>query len=371
MSTSSWVDVIIPSYNGREHLERCLPTLLRQDHPRCRVIVVDNGSRDGTIEWLRTTHPGVTCVPLDGNRGFSGGVNAGIRSSNAEFIALLNNDTVVAPGWISELVRALEGHPDVGFCTSKILSLSDPSVVDNAGDGFGRKGISYPIGYLERDEGQYDHPRRVFGACGAACVFRRRVIEKIGLFDEDFFAYHEDVDLSFRLQLAGFGCLYVPTALVYHAGSATSGSRINPFTVYLSTRNNLHVLVKNLPGSLAVRYLPWLVWGQAYWFLKMAVKEGMWGPWVRGILAGVRQAGRMLRKRRSIRRLARLEVPALDALIRSSETEIARSIRTKRRHLRQERRGAGGGLGPAGAREPRARDSAAETRGCVGSESSG
>jgi len=334
MSAESRIDVIIPSWNGRRYLERCLPTLVRQDHPSFRVIVVDNGSSDGTADWIRSAFPQVACLSLPSNRGFSGGVNAAIRATRGDFVALLNNDTEVAPGWLRALEAGLDGDRAVGFCTSKIVSLDDATLMDNAGDGFGRKGISYPIGYLECDRGQYDAPRPVFGACGAACIFRREVLERIGLFDEDFFAYHEDVDLSFRAQIAGFACLYIPSAVVYHSGSATSGSKINPFTVFLSTRNNLHVLIKNLPFSLFLRYLPWLVWGQAYWFLKMAVKEGMWGPWIRGILAGLRQARRMVRKRQEVQRLATLPTDALDGLIRSSEREIRASIRAKRARWR-------------------------------------
>lgn len=324
------VDVIIPSYEGRHHLERCLPSLERQSHPDVRVIVVDNGSRDDTAAWIAEHHPGVDCVGLPENRGFSAAVNAGVRAGSAPFVALLNNDTVADVHWVEALVRALREDPVAGIATSRIMSLADASLMDNAGDGFGRKGISYPIGYREPDLGQYRTRRRVFGACGAACLFRREVFARVGWFDEDFFAYHEDADLSFRAQLAGVACLYVPDAVVEHAGSATSGGRINPFTVYLSTRNNLHVLIKNLPAGLFVQYFPWLLWGQAYWFLKMAVKEGMWAPWFTGILAGLRGSRRMVRKRRAILGSVRIDARELNELVRSSEAEIRRSIRTKR-----------------------------------------
>lgn len=324
------VDVVIPSYEGRHHLERCLPSLARQTHSAVHVIVVDNGSRDGTAAWIAEHHPDVECVRLPENRGFSAAVNAGVRAGSSPFIALLNNDTVADAGWVAALVRALEDDPDAGTATSRITSLDDASLMDNAGDGFGRKGISYPIGYREPDLGQYRIRRRVFGACGAACLYRREVFARVGWFDEDFFAYHEDADLSFRAQLAGVACVYVPDAIVGHAGSATSGGRINPFTVYLSTRNNLHVLIKNLPGGLFVQYFPWLLWGQAYWFLKMAVKEGMWAPWFTGILAGLRGSRRMVRKRRAILGSVRIDARELNELVRASEAEIRRSIRTKR-----------------------------------------
>ncbi len=331
------VDVVIPTYNGRHHLEGCLPALRRQTHPRVRVLVVDNGSADGTLEWLESEFPWVERIALGRNLGFSAAVNAGIRYSTAPFIALLNNDTVPSDDWVRALAAGLVGDSSAGFATSKIVSLDDPSIMDNAGDGFGRKGISYPIGYLEPDVGQYETPRHVFGACGAACIFRREMFDRIGVFDEDFFAYHEDADISFRARLAGYECLFVPGAVVRHRGSATSGTKINPFTVYLSTRNNLHVLMKNMPIRLLLRYLPWLVWGQAYWFLKMAVKEGMWAAWTTGLIAGLRDSARMLRKRRAILSGVRVDLASLHAAVRQSEREIRESIQSKRRARRERR----------------------------------
>jgi len=331
------VDIVIPTYEGREHLESCLPSLREQTFRPVRVHVVDNGSGDGTAEWLERAHPDVSVCRLPANLGFSAAVNHGIRRTRAPYVALLNNDTVVDARWVEALILALEEEPQASFATSKILSARDPSVMDNAGDGFGRKGISYPIGYLEPDDGQYGDRRPVFGACGAACMFRRSLFEEVGLFDEDFFAYHEDADLSFRAQLAGHSGIYVPDAVVFHRGSATSGSRINAFTVFLSTRNNLHVLVKNLPRPLLLRYLPWILWGQAYWFLKMAVREGRWGPWTRGILAGFRDFRRMRSKRGKILGRGTVEVPSLDGTILASEREIRRSIARKRRARRHRR----------------------------------
>lgn len=324
------VDVVIPTFNGREHLVICLRALAEQDHEDFRVILVDNGSSDGTEEWVARDYPDVELVRFESNVGFSAAVNAGIARGSAPYVALLNNDTAPDPGWLSALVEGLDADVGAGVATSKIVNLHDRSLMDNAGDGFGRKGISYPIGYLEPDLGQYDAPRRVFGACGAACLFRREVFARIGLFDEDFFAYHEDADLSFRAQLADIGCVFVPGAVVGHAGSATSGGRINAFTVFLSTRNNIHVLIKNLPAGLLLRYLPWIVWGQTYWFLKMAVKEGMWHAWFTGILAGLRGTRRMMRKRRAIFATMPIDCAKLDRIVRESEAEIRRSIRVKR-----------------------------------------
>jgi len=324
-------DVVVPTLDGRDLLADCLAALRQQTVRDFGVIVVHNGSRDGTEELVRTRHPEVRYVRLDANLGFSVAVNRGIELSAAPMIALLNNDTLPAPDWLESLVRALREIPEAGFVTSKVLRHDRSDYIDNAGDGMGRKGISYPIGYLERDEGQYDARREVFAACGAACLFRRELFERVGGFDEDFFAYHEDADLGFRAQLAGFAGTFVPDAVVRHVGSATSGGRINDFTVRLSTRNNLHVLLKNLPVSLFVRYAPRLLWGQAYWFLKMAIKEGHFDAWLRGLLESLRGCERMGVKRRRVLASRAIAVAELDRRIRASEREIRSSIARKRR----------------------------------------
>ena len=329
-SSAGAVDVVIPTLNGRDYLAGCLEALRGQTHPEFRVLVVDNGSRDGTAEMVRHRHPEVRYVELPSNLGFSVAVNRGIAESTAPMIALLNNDTLPKPEWLASLVKALEETPGAGFVTSKVLRFDRPEIVDNAGDGMGRKGISYPIGYLERDEGQYDERREVFAACGAACLFRRELFDRVGAFDEDFFAYHEDADLGFRAQLAGFAGAYVPDAIVLHVGSATSGGRINDFTVRLSTRNNLHVLLKNLPTSFFARYAPRLLWGQVYWFLKMAIKEGHLDAWLRGILESLRGAERMRAKRHRVLGSRAIELRDLDRRIRASEREIRDSIARKR-----------------------------------------
>ncbi|MBI1850930.1 MAG: glycosyltransferase family 2 protein [Planctomycetes bacterium] len=338
------VEVVIPNFNGERLLPDCLDSLDRQTFRSFSTIVVDNGSVDGSVSVARA-RPNVRVVRLAGNHGFSVAVNRGIADSQAPYLALLNNDARPSARWLSALVDTLDREPRAAAATSKILSLRNPGTIDNVGDGLGRRGVPYPIGHREVDVGQYAEPRWVFGACGGAALYRRSLFEEVGFFDERFFAYHEDVDLSFRAQLVGKGCIYVPDAVVLHVGSATTGSKINPFTVYHSTRNMLLLLGKNMPVSLGIRYFPSLVSGQLYWFLKMAVKEGEWGAWARGIIAGVARLPSVIADRGTIRRTVKRA--DLHRLLTSSEKEIGSSIERKRRHQRDE-----SGRMSAGVRNP-------------------
>jgi GT2 family glycosyltransferase len=328
MNPTPRVEVIVPNVDGERLLPDCLDALDRQTFRSFRVTLVDNGSRDRSIE-IATAHAGVRTVRLASNFGFSVAVNRGLADTAAEYVALLNNDARPAPRWLAALVEALDREPRAAAATSKILSLRQPGTIDNVGDGLGRRGVPYPIGHREADAGQYEEARWVFGACGGAALYRRNLFDEIGAFDERFFAYHEDVDLSFRSQLVGKGCLYVPGAVVWHVGSATTGSKINPFTVYHSTRNMLLLLGKNMPFSLAMRYFPALLWGQLYWFLKMAVKEGEWMAWGKGMAAGMARLPWVLSERAHVAR--RVTCADLHRLLLASEAEIRTSIRRKRR----------------------------------------
>ena len=203
-------------------------------------------------------------------------------------VFLLNNDTELAPDCLAELVRAAGQHDDA-FFAPKMLSFREREILDGAGEGYLRGGVGYRLGTMERDSEVYSQPRQVFGACGGAALYRRVMLERIGLFDEDFFAYLEDVDLNFRANRAGFSCRYVPSARVYHIGSATTGSKINPFTVRLSTRNNLYLLLKNYPVSMLFRFLPAIVVYQFFWLL-FVIKKGQFLSYCSGIIAFLRGA---------------------------------------------------------------------------------
>jgi GT2 family glycosyltransferase len=191
------VSVIIVTWNGRQHLDACLDAVAAQRGVRAEAVLVDNASTDDTVAHVRSRHPSVRIVPLPSNRGFAGGNNAGVAEARAPVVAFLNNDTTAEPGWLQALVGGLDEARGFALVTSRIVYMHDSQIIDSAGDGFLRAG-----GAFKRLHGmpsaQAGEPSEVFGVCGAACLMPKSVFEELGGFDEDFFASHEDVDLSYR-----------------------------------------------------------------------------------------------------------------------------------------------------------------------------
>ena len=225
----------------------CCPRCARRAR-RDRVVVVDNGSDDGTAEHLRERYPEVQLVELGANMGFAAAVNRGIEAGDGEFVAVVNNDLELVPGWLEEMVAALREHPGAGSATGKMLFYDRRDTIDGAGDFTSWYAISAPRGRGETDHGQYDAPEPVFSACGGAALYRRAALDAVGLFDEDFFAYAEDVDWGFRAQLAGWTCRYVPRAVAFHMGGATS-ARVPNLSRYLFFRNTLSLVAKDWPAA--------------------------------------------------------------------------------------------------------------------------
>jgi hypothetical protein len=326
------VSVVIPNWNGKRFLSGCLDSLLKLDYPDVEIIIVDNGSTDGSVELLRTQYPGIRLIAFEKNTGFSVAVNAGIRASSGEFVALLNNDTVVEPNWISEMVAVMHSHPEVGSTGCKMLAYDDRQLLDGAGDGYRRGGLPGRIGHRERDLGQFDTPRYILGACGGAALYRRSLFEDIGLFDEDYFAYLEDVDLGLRAQNAGYKCLYVPTAVMYHLGCGTTGSGYHPMVVRLSSQNNWNTIVKNLPLPLLWKFLPQILYWQAYYLAVVIVRGGQVLPWLQGTLRALALLPAMLKKRAQINSQRRVPLEYLERVIVESERDL---IESRRRLIQQ------------------------------------
>jgi hypothetical protein len=322
------LDIVIPNYNGRQFLETCLGSIFRQTFTSFQVIVVDNGSADGSVAFLQDRFPAVKVIVLQENTGFSAAVNRGIAAGHCPLVFLLNNDTELAPDCLAELVRAAGAHGDA-FFAPKMLSFREREILDGAGEGYLRGGVGYRLGTLERDSEVYSRPRQVFGACGGAALYRRVMLERIGLFDEDFFAYLEDVDLNFRANRAGFSCRYVPSARVYHIGSATTGSKINPFTVRLSTRNNLYLLLKNYPVSMLCRFLPAMAVYQFFWLL-FVIKKGQFLSYCSGIAAFLRGARPIFRKRKNTLAAPGITERELMGRILRAEDDVIQSIMRRR-----------------------------------------
>jgi GT2 family glycosyltransferase len=293
------IAVIIPNWNGAHLLPTCLDALRRQRWRDFETIVVDNGSTDGSLELLMRDYPEVRVLALGENLGLAGATNVGIRASRAEIVATLNNDTEADPEWLGELVRALEAHPEAGSAASKLLLFDRRDVIHSAGDYYRLDGIPGNRGVWERDDGRYARPEPVFGACAGAAAYRRRMLEDVGLFDESFFMYCEDVDLAFRAQLLGYRCIYVPTAVVYHRLSATGGG---PLASYYCGRNFLRVIAKDMPGPLLRRHWPRVVWAQ----LRLAgsalrhIREPAARARLRGQLDGLRELPALRPARRAV-----------------------------------------------------------------------
>ncbi|MHB0856227.1 MAG: glycosyltransferase family 2 protein [Anaerolineae bacterium] len=307
------VSVIIPNYNGLGVLPDCLEALGRQSHSPDEVIVVDDASTDGSVAWVRSAHAGVSVLALPANGGFCVAANAGLRAAHGELLALLNNDTVADPHWLRELVAALGARPEVAFCASKMLFHDRPERINSAGLFLRADGVGRDRGFGQLDGPAFGRPREVFGASGGAAIYRRALLDQVGLLDEDLVAYGEDLDLSFRARLQGHRCLFVPTAIVYHRLGATYGVE-SPTKVRLSSRNMPLVLLKSMPGALLLRHAPRLLAVQAYQVLHF-FRTGRGGSVLRGKLDALAALGRTLRKRRVIQRNRVLTAAEVEALL--------------------------------------------------------
>lgn len=250
------VAVVIPNWNGRAFIGECLDALRHQQEIKPRIIVVDNNSTDDSVDFITTNYPEVVLIRMPENVGFSRAVNAGMRAAADCDIALLNNDAVPAVDWLHKLMNALNENPEYTFAASKVLFQNSSGKIDSAGDGYTPWGMVFAHGHDENDDGRFDTQREVFAACACAALYRREAIDDVGLFEENFFAYYEDVDWSFRARLRGYRCLFVPGAVVYHRYSASSSgkkSKLGREEVYLHVTG---VLIKNMPTALILRHLP-------------------------------------------------------------------------------------------------------------------
>jgi GT2 family glycosyltransferase len=244
------VSVIVVNWNGREHLELCLGSLVRQTRRDIEVIVVDNGSSDGSIAFMQTRfRDAVRIVAIGENRGYAGGLNAGIRAARGRYLLALNSDTEVAADALEHLVESADRWPDTGMFAPKILAFDRRDVLDNVGHLLFADGLSRGRGRLEIDRGQYDREEEIGLPSGCAVLLRRAMLSDVGLFDADLFAYCDDTDLGLRGRLAGWRCRSVPSAVVYHKYSAASAA-YSPLKAFLVERNRAWVAVKCLPAPL-------------------------------------------------------------------------------------------------------------------------
>jgi GT2 family glycosyltransferase len=314
MSNHPLCSIIIPNYNGAPYLPACFNALRTQTYPDLEIILVDDGSTDESVSLTRRDFPEVKIIELKQNVGFIRAVNHGIEQAMGQIIALLNNDTEVTPGWAQALVEALHHHPEAGMAASKLLLYDRRDVLHSAGDGFGTDGIPINRGVWQKDEGQFDGDTYVFGGCGGAVAYRRAMLDEIGLFDEDLFMYLEDVDLSWRAQLAGYQIVFVPQAVVYHHVSATGGGVLASF---YTGRNTIYILAKNLPAHLFRRYWPAMIMAQ---FKIAAAALRAWRgeaarARLRGQLAGLGGLPKWLAKRKTVKLKKRVGDEYIETLL--------------------------------------------------------
>lgn len=308
------VAVVIPNWNGAEEIGTCLDSLFTQSL-KPHIIVVENGSIDGSLELLESQYPSVEVLPQKKNLGFASGVNVGIRKAMQDgypFVALLNNDAIAHKDWLKRLVETLERNASAGIATCKLLS-SDKKHTDSTGDFYTTWGLPFP-----RDRGvaagkAHNKPEEVFGASGGASLYRGAMLEEIGLFDEDFFAYYEDVDISFRAQLAGWKVLYEPRSEVYHQTGATSG-KIKGFTTYQTFKNYPLLLWKNVP----LRLLPGVLLRHTIAYASIYFSSLIGGrgwPATKGFLRMLTLLPKKLIERRHIQRSRKVSVGYIDSIL--------------------------------------------------------
>ena len=290
--------VVIPNWNGMRWLPQCIEALEKQTVSCFEILVVENASTDGSLEWLRGH--GVPVLKNDRNLGFAGGVNAGIRAVRARetvppYVILLNNDTEVEPEFVEALLEAMEKDRRLFAVSAMMLRVQDTSMIDDAGDSMTLPGWAFQRG-TEEPRTRYEQGCEVFSACGGAAIYRMEYLEKTGLFDETHFAYLEDLDLCWRARLLGYRVRYCPEARVKHYGSATSGSKYNAFKVRLSSRNHIWLMYKNQPDFLLFLHSPWIAAGLLV-KARVCATRGLFLPWLSGTWEGLTHLDRVKRVR--------------------------------------------------------------------------
>lgn len=279
------VTVVIPNYNGKKYLVSCLKALYETTNIDIKVLVIDNGSKDGSIEEAKKRYPQAEYVLLDRNYGFCRAVNEGIKRSRTEYVLLLNNDTEVQPGFTEQLLRTIRKNSKIFSVEAKMIQYGDQNLIDSAGTYYNALGWAFARG-RDCSVEKYEHRNRTFACCAGAAIYRRAVFEEIGDFDEKHFAYLEDIDIGYRARIYGYINVYEPRAKVIHVGSAASGSRYNEFKTKYSARNNIYLIYKNMPVLQILLNAPLLAAG----FMAKAVffaRKGMGKLYFKSMIEGV------------------------------------------------------------------------------------
>ena len=323
------VSVIVVNFNGRSHVPECLDAVLAQTYPNVEIILVDNASVDGSADFVRQAYPTVKLVRSDTNLGFAGGNNLGGRQASGECVFFLNDDTRADRDAVAALMRAREEHPEYAVFGSLLLDDADPSRVDSAGDTFYWMGWTFGFGGFPAV--LFDRPREIASAKGAAALYPRALLDRVGWYDADLFWSFEDVDLSLRARHAGARILSVPASRVYHKGGATSGGAKSALSVYYASRNYQLVVLKTFPWPVLLRFLPGLVFAKATQ-VYAALRAGCLGACLRGNLAALPLIPRMVAARRRILRGSKISAGEFGSLLRE---HMFSEWLVRRRHTRR------------------------------------
>lgn len=310
--TAPSVSIIVVNWNGKQLLSGCLQSLRRQTYTDFEIIVVDNGSTDGSLDYLTKIFHDVLPIALSKNRGFTGGNNEGFRQSSGAYIVLLNNDATLKEDWLESMVSVMESDPGLGSCASKII-IEGTELLDSAGDLFTTAFTGTKWGELQK-AALFTAPRTVAGPCAAAAIYRRSMLEQIGFFDDDFFLNHEDTDLNLRAWLAGWRCQFVPGAVAYHKVSASIGN-LSDTSVYYFSRNSLWVWIKNVPTSLMFCLLPQRILYELNSFVNFCLIHGKWSPFFRGKWDAIKGLPAMYKKRKQLKNKKLSTMQILSGLI--------------------------------------------------------
>lgn len=256
----SKVSIVVPNYNGIKYVETCFDALRKQTMQDVEIWMIDNGSTDGSRELVQEKYPEVQVAELGENTGFCGAVNVGIKRSNSPYVLLLNNDTQATETFVEKLYQAIEKDEKIFSCSAKMLQYHNREAIDDAGDFYCALGWAYARG-KGAPAGKYDREGDIFFSCAGAAIYRKEILDRIGYFDENHFAYLEDADIGYRARIQGFKNRYIPEAVVYHVGSASSGSVYNLFKTRYSSRNSIYLIYKNMPLLQIILNLPLFIPG--------------------------------------------------------------------------------------------------------------
>jgi len=318
------ISIIIPNYNGFHHLKDCYDSLRIQnkgaDIRDFSIILIDNKSDDDSVKFTKENYPEVHVIENTENTGFAKAVNSGIKYSlknlNPEIIILLNNDTECDKNFLIEMKKGFAEN-DTGSVACKMLNFTNRDVIDDTGDFIKKRGSPYARGHQEKDTGQYDKPEFIFGACAGASAYKSEVFKITGFFDEDFFAYYEDVDFSLRLQLTGFKCFYNPKAIVYHKRGATTNSQTGYQTMQCE-KNLIALRLKNYPLPMLISNIPFFILARVRRYFLFIYRDSfsVFFSAVNGYSKGIIESPRSLRKRKEIQKKISVSNEYLDSIFR-------------------------------------------------------